>query len=131
MPPIGQAADKGGMQGVSFRQQRRSLSAHTHTHTHTHAREHAHTHAVSLSVSAAECPVSEARVMAQYAPQGYALSDELEYLQAYEDVLEKYKGRSRAEGICAETLVWIRLVLTVESKCQPAPSSLSLFLSLW
>lgn len=32
--------------------------------------------------------------MAQYAPQGYVLSDEQEYLQAYEDVLEKYKGRS-------------------------------------
>uniref|UniRef100_A0A668V7L1 Dystonin n=1 Tax=Oreochromis aureus TaxID=47969 RepID=A0A668V7L1_OREAU len=29
--------------------------------------------------------------MAQYAPQAYALSDEQEYLQAYEDVLEKYK----------------------------------------
>ncbi|XP_054456427.1 dystonin [Anoplopoma fimbria] len=29
--------------------------------------------------------------MAQYAPQGYGLSDEQEYLQAYEDVLEKYK----------------------------------------
>ncbi|XP_054886088.1 dystonin isoform X6 [Poeciliopsis prolifica] len=29
--------------------------------------------------------------MAQYAPQGYVLSDEQEYLQAYEDVLEKYK----------------------------------------
>lgn len=32
--------------------------------------------------------------MAQYAPQANALSDEQEYLQAYEDVLEKYKGRS-------------------------------------
>ncbi|KAM9365281.1 dystonin [Pholidichthys leucotaenia] len=30
-------------------------------------------------------------VMAQYAPQACALSDEQEYLQAYEDVLEKYK----------------------------------------
>ncbi|XP_063346931.1 dystonin isoform X15 [Pelmatolapia mariae] len=29
--------------------------------------------------------------MAQYTPQAYALSDEQEYLQAYEDVLEKYK----------------------------------------
>ncbi|XP_026044886.1 dystonin isoform X23 [Astatotilapia calliptera] len=29
--------------------------------------------------------------MAQYAPPAYALSDEQEYLQAYEDVLEKYK----------------------------------------
>ncbi|XP_059215804.1 dystonin isoform X5 [Centropristis striata] len=29
--------------------------------------------------------------MAQYAPPGYGLSDEQEYLQAYEDVLEKYK----------------------------------------
>ncbi|XP_022618983.1 dystonin isoform X2 [Seriola dumerili] len=29
--------------------------------------------------------------MAQYAPQAYVLSDEQEYLQAYEDVLEKYK----------------------------------------
>ncbi|XP_031697543.1 dystonin isoform X18 [Anarrhichthys ocellatus] len=29
--------------------------------------------------------------MAQYAPQSYGLSDEQEYLQAYEDVLEKYK----------------------------------------
>ncbi|XP_070833540.1 dystonin [Chaetodon trifascialis] len=29
--------------------------------------------------------------MAQYAPQANALSDEQEYLQAYEDVLEKYK----------------------------------------
>lgn len=32
--------------------------------------------------------------MAQYAPQASALTDEQEYLQAYEDVLEKYKGRS-------------------------------------
>jgi len=32
--------------------------------------------------------------MAQYAPQPYGLSDEQEYLQAYEDVLEKYKGRT-------------------------------------
>lgn len=36
---------------------------------------------------------SEEQVMAQYAPFGYGLSDEQEYLQAYEDVLEKYKGR--------------------------------------
>lgn len=35
--------------------------------------------------------------MAQYAPQGNALSDEQEYLQAYEDVLEKYKGRIGSE----------------------------------
>lgn len=35
--------------------------------------------------------------MAQYAPQGNVLSDEQEYLQAYEDVLEKYKGRIRAD----------------------------------
>lgn len=32
--------------------------------------------------------------MAQYAPQASALTDEQEFLQAYEDVLEKYKGRS-------------------------------------
>lgn len=34
--------------------------------------------------------------MAQYTapPQGYMLADEKEYLQAYEDVLEKYKGRT-------------------------------------
>ena len=31
--------------------------------------------------------------MAQYSPQGFMLADEKEYLQAYEDVLEKYKGR--------------------------------------
>uniref|UniRef100_A0AAV2JR41 Dystonin n=1 Tax=Knipowitschia caucasica TaxID=637954 RepID=A0AAV2JR41_KNICA len=31
------------------------------------------------------------RVMAQYAPQGCTFSEEQEYLQAYEDVLEKYK----------------------------------------
>ncbi|CAB1457690.1 unnamed protein product [Pleuronectes platessa] len=36
--------------------------------------------------------VCGARVMAQYTPpQGYVLSDEQEYLQAYEDVLERYK----------------------------------------
>lgn len=36
--------------------------------------------------------------MAQYAPQANALSDEQEYLQAYEDVLEKYKGRGDLWG---------------------------------
>lgn len=35
--------------------------------------------------------------MAQYAPQANVLSDEQEYLQAYEDVLEKYKGRINAD----------------------------------
>lgn len=46
-----------------------------------------------MSLSAArECPVGAVRVMAQYTAQGNVLSDELEYLQAYEDVLEKYKG---------------------------------------
>ncbi|XP_078788479.1 dystonin isoform X44 [Oryzias latipes] len=34
---------------------------------------------------------SQAQVMAYCAPLGYVLSDEQEYLQAYEDVLEKYK----------------------------------------
>ncbi|KAL1263493.1 hypothetical protein QQF64_006232 [Cirrhinus molitorella] len=29
--------------------------------------------------------------MARYGPAPYMLADELEYLQAYEDVLEKYK----------------------------------------
>lgn len=91
----------------SAQQQRRSLLrhgtytraktpiyAHTraraclHTHTLSHARP-ARTHSLVVSLSAArECPVGAVRVMAQYA----ALSDELEYLQAYEDVLEKYKG---------------------------------------
>ena len=37
--------------------------------------------------------------MAQYAPQAYVLSDEQEYLQAYEDVLEKYKGRINADWL--------------------------------
>lgn len=81
-------------------QQRRSLLSSQHTHTRMHARTHLHTcthtytltHAVSLS-AAGECPVRRSRVMAQYAPQAYGLSDEQEYLQAYEDVLEKYKGR--------------------------------------
>lgn len=31
--------------------------------------------------------------MARYGPAPYMLADELEYLQAYEDVLEKYKGK--------------------------------------
>lgn len=30
--------------------------------------------------------------MAHYTPAAYMLVDEKEYLQAYEDVLEKYKG---------------------------------------
>eukprot|EP00064_Thunnus_orientalis_P010696 superscaffoldBa00001476_g10722 len=47
--------------------------------------------AVLRIAAAGECPVCGARVMAQYAPQAYVLSDEQEYLQAYEDVLEKYK----------------------------------------
>ncbi|KAL7384247.1 hypothetical protein ABVT39_026968 [Epinephelus coioides] len=63
---------------------------HTNTHIYSHTHTHTDTHAVSLS-AAGECPVCGARVMAQYAPQGYGLSDEQEYLQAYEDVLEKYK----------------------------------------
>ncbi len=37
--------------------------------------------------------------MAQYAPQANALSDEQEYLQAYEDVLEKYKGRISTDWV--------------------------------
>lgn len=37
--------------------------------------------------------------MAQYATQAYVLSDEQEYLQAYEDVLEKYKGRINSDCI--------------------------------
>ncbi len=55
---------------------------------------------VCVRVSAAgECPVWGARVMAQYAPQANALSDEQEYLQAYEDVLEKYKGRISTDWV--------------------------------
>lgn len=38
--------------------------------------------------------------MAQYAAQGNVLSDELEYLQAYEDVLERYKGKDRRRSVC-------------------------------
>lgn len=37
--------------------------------------------------------------MAQYAPQSHGLSGEQEYLQAYEDVLEKYKGRIDADWV--------------------------------
>ena len=37
--------------------------------------------------------------MAQHAPQASALSDEQEYLQAYEDVLEKYKGRGKSDWL--------------------------------
>lgn len=37
--------------------------------------------------------------MAQHAPQASALSDEQEYLQAYEDVLEKYKGRGKSDWV--------------------------------
>lgn len=38
----------------------------------------------------AKCP---APAMARYGAAAYMLADELEYLQAYEDVLEKYKGK--------------------------------------
>lgn len=86
----------------SAQQQRRSVThMHTkHTHSHTHMHRHTHTHAVSLS-AAGVCPVWGARVMALYAAHNNALSDEQEYLQAYEDVLEKYKGRDlRWLGVC-------------------------------
>lgn len=63
----------------------------------THEQKRAHTHARTRSLTVS--PVrrwwmsSQAQVMAYCAPLGYVLSDEQEYLQAYEDVLEKYKGR--------------------------------------
>lgn len=79
---------------------------YTSARTHTQVGLHNDTHAVSQSV-AGERPVCETRVMAQYAPQGYVLSDEQEYLQAYEDVLEKYKGRSgsvRWGSLCDEEI---------------------------
>lgn len=68
--------------------------------------------------------------MAQYAPPAYALSDEQEYLQAYEDVLEKYKGRRvSVEWICVTFRTKKKLpdcCLTVQqmSACSP-PFSLS------
>lgn len=56
--------------------------------------------------------------MAQYAPQANALSDEQEYLQAYEDVLEKYKGRSdrlmSLSGGFGNTKIWCDYCLTVQ-----------------
>ncbi|CDQ61337.1 unnamed protein product [Oncorhynchus mykiss] len=52
----------------------------------------------TLATAAGECsayrePYGGVRVMAHYnaTPAGYMLADEKEYLQAYEDVLEKYK----------------------------------------
>lgn len=54
--------------------------------------------------------------MAQYAPQANALSDEQEYLQAYEDVLEKYKGRSDRlmSGGFGIMKIWCDYCLTVQ-----------------
>jgi len=37
--------------------------------------------------------------MARYGPGPYMLADELEYLQAYEDVLEKYKGKESVQFV--------------------------------
>jgi len=37
--------------------------------------------------------------MARYGPAPYMLADELEYLQAYEDVLEKYKGKESVQFV--------------------------------
>lgn len=71
------------------------IYAHTRSHTHSHARPARTRHARWSPSAARECPVGAVRVMAQYGAQGNALSDELEYLQAYEDVLEKYKGSLR------------------------------------
>lgn len=100
-----------------------TLNPHTYTRTHTLTR------VVSLSV-AGECPVWEARVMAQYAPPAYALSDEQEYLQAYEDVLEKYKGRRvSVEWICVSFRAKKKLpdcCLTVQQMSACSPRSLSL-----
>lgn len=65
--------------------------------------------------------------MAQYAPQANVLSDELEYLQAYEDVLEKYKGRINGDWIIFEALGRRRNCVIAAwqfNKCQPAPPSL-------
>ncbi|KAL7877337.1 hypothetical protein SRHO_G00039800 [Serrasalmus rhombeus] len=36
--------------------------------------------------------------MAHYTPAAYMLADEKDYLQAYEDVLEKYKGKCGRSG---------------------------------
>lgn len=81
--PIGCALDMGGGRGVwafpFVEQQRKSLRL---CQPPLEARLYA----------AAEWPTSTAPVMAHYTPAAYMLVDEKEYLQAYEDVLEKYKG---------------------------------------
>lgn len=59
--------------------------------------------------AATEWPTSTAPVMAHYTPAAYMLVDEKEYLQAYEDVLEKYKGNRTF----IHTGLWI-LVLLIE-----------------
>lgn len=98
----------------SVQQQPRSLlrSCCIHTGSDTHTEKwYTHTH-VSLS-PAGERSLCPGRVMAQHAMQSYPLSDEQEYLQAYEDVLEKYKGNVTVTGCgedfeCCRIAVWQR-----------------------
>lgn len=59
-----------------------------------------------------------------YASQAHVLSDEQEYLQAYEDVLEKYKGRISADWMLFRLLGRWRNSLFAAwqfNNCQPAP----------